>query len=180
MIESDTVQTMSPTSSPHPPMHMLPPPCTPPPASPPPEAPQSGLLLAPITADHSRSDFPARDLDFVSRPCPAWAPVQWGGEAEGARRGKARRGSPSQLAWITIIWLWWEWIEYLSLGVRDYVIHFHSMSESSTKYKEVNYWKSSLFSFVSCNILLTFKTFETHYIFKWHKVSSRLAVVHGC
>ena len=87
MIESDPVQTVSPTSSPLlPSLRLLLPinlKCTQILDSDWPPAPQSGLLLAPITADHSRSDFPARDLDFVSRPCPAW-----GGEAEGARRGE--------------------------------------------------------------------------------------------
>ena len=43
------------------------------------------LSLAPINADHSRSDFPARDLDFVS---PGRCTE---GEAEGAARWWPRK-----------------------------------------------------------------------------------------
>ena len=51
------------------------------------------LSLAPINADHSRSDFPARDLDFVP---PSVLPA--GCCALGGAEGASRRGSPSQLA----------------------------------------------------------------------------------
>ena len=45
-----------------------------------PTLPLAGLLLAPINADHSRSDFPARDLDFVPPSAlPVLAAVHSGG-----------------------------------------------------------------------------------------------------
>ena len=71
MIESDPVQT---ADIPYPPpshasltlaplaINLK---CTPVPVADWPTLPLAGLLLAPINADHSRSDFPARDLDFV-------------------------------------------------------------------------------------------------------------------
>ena len=71
MIESDPVQT---ADIPYPPpshasltlaplaINLK---CTPVPVPDWPTLPQPSLLLAPINADHSRSDFPARDLDFV-------------------------------------------------------------------------------------------------------------------